>query len=49
MPSFSITWYSNDAEIHFIELLYFSEKKNWFSKEVRPLKQCKSGDKHILQ
>ena len=38
MLSFSIASCSNGAEIHSMELLYFREKTNWFSKEVRPLK-----------
>ena len=29
---------SNGAEIHSMEFLYFREKTNWFSEEVRPLK-----------
>ena len=49
MPSFSIASCSNGAEIHSMELLYFREKTNWFSKEVRPLKPYKNEDKHILQ
>ena len=32
-----------------MEFLYFREKTNWFSKEVRPLKPYKNEDKHILQ
>ena len=35
--------------IHSMELLYFREKTNWFSKEVRPLKPYKNEDKRILQ
>ena len=49
MPSFSIASCSNDAEIHCMEFLYFREKTNWFSIEVRPLKPYKNEDKHILQ
>ena len=49
LPSFSIASCSNGAEIHSTEFLYFREKTNWFSKEVRPLKPYKNGDKHILQ
>ena len=32
-----------------MELLYLRGKKNWFSKEGRPLNPSKSEDKHILQ
>ena len=46
---FSIASCSNDAEIHSVEFLYFREKTNWFSKEVRPLRPYKNEDKHILQ
>ena len=49
MPAFSIASCSDGAEIHSMELLYFREKTNWFSKEVRPLKPYKSEDKHMLQ
>ena len=41
MPSFSIASCINGAEIHSMELLYFREKTNWFSKEVRPLNRTK--------
>ena len=49
MPSFSIASCSNGAEIHSMELLYFTGKTNWFREAVRPLKPYKNEDKHILQ
>ena len=39
----------NGAEIHSTEFLDSRGKKNWFSKEGRPLNPSKSEDKHILQ
>ena len=49
VPSFSVASNINGAEIHSMELLYFTKKTNWFSKEVRPLKPYKNEDKHIPQ
>ena len=49
MPSFSIASCSNGAEIHSVVFLYFREKTNWFSKEVRPLKPYKNEDKHTFK
>ena len=49
VPSFSVASCINGAEIHSMELLYFTGKTNWFREAVMPLKPYKNEDKHILQ